>query len=46
MRLRTLLTGILMAAGAFAQVSSFPKPSYFRETFQKTQSSVELKDPV
>jgi outer membrane protein len=35
-----------MAAGAFAQVSSFPKPSYFRETFQKTQSSVELKDPV
>ncbi|MEO8592180.1 MAG: TolC family protein [Candidatus Solibacter sp.] len=35
-----------MAAGAFAQVSSFPKPSYFRETFSKTQPKVELKDPV
>ena len=46
MLLRTLLTGILLTAGAFAQVSSFPKPSYFRETFQKTQTSVELKDPV
>ena len=46
MLLRTLLTGILLTAGAFAQVSSFPKPSYFRETFQKTRTSVELKDPV
>ena len=35
-----------MTAGAFAQMSSFPKPSYFRETFQKTQTKVELKDPV
>ncbi len=35
-----------MAAGAFAQVSSFPKPSYFRETFARTQTKVELKDPV
>ncbi len=46
MRLRTLLTGILLTAGAFAQVSSFPKPSYFRETFQKARANVELKDPV
>ena len=46
MLLRTLLTGILLTAGAFAQVSSFPKPSYFRETFQKTRTNVELKDPV
>jgi outer membrane protein len=46
MLLRTLLTGILLTAGAFAQVSSFPKPSYFRETFQKTRTSVELNDPV
>src|SRR3954470_735291 len=45
MLLRTLLTGTLLAAGAFAQVSSFPKPSYFRETFQKTRTTVELKDP-
>ncbi len=37
MLLRTFITGILLAAGAFAQMSSFPKPSYFRETFSKTQ---------
>ena len=46
MLFRTLVTGILVAAGAFAQLSSFPKPSYFRETFQSTQTKVELKDPV
>src|SRR3982751_5266187 len=46
MLLRTLITGTLLAAGAFAQVSSFPKPAYFRETFAKTQPKVELKDPV
>jgi outer membrane protein TolC len=46
MLFRTLITGILLAAGAFAQLSSFPKPSYFRETFSKSQSKVELKDPV
>jgi outer membrane protein len=46
MLLRTLLTGILLTAGAFAQVSSFPKPSYFRETFQKTRTNVELQNPV
>ena len=43
---RTLITGTLLTAGAFAQMSSFPKPSYFRETFQKTQTRVELRDPV
>src|SRR5690242_15133266 len=46
MVLRTFLTGILLTAGAFAQVSSFPKPSYFRETFQKTRTTVELRDPT
>ena len=46
MLLRTLVTGILLTAGAFAQMSSFPKPSYFRETFQATQTKVELRDPV
>lgn len=46
MLLRTLLTGILLTAGAFAQMSSFPKPNYFRETFQKTRTTVELKDPT
>ena len=43
---RTFITGILLAAGAFAQLSSFPKPSYFRETFQAAQTKVELRDPV
>jgi outer membrane protein TolC len=46
MLFRTLFAGILLTAGALAQTSSFPKPSYFRETFQKTQTKVELKDPV
>jgi outer membrane protein len=43
---RTLITGALLTWGAFAQMSSFPKPSYFRETFQQTQTKVVLKDPV
>ena len=43
MRLRTILLGTLLAAGAFAQMSSFPKPSYFRETFAQAQTHVELK---
>ncbi len=46
MLLRTFIAGILLAAGAFAQMTSFPKPSYFRETFSKTSTKVELKDPV
>ena len=33
-------------SGAFAQMSSFPKPSYFRETFQTTVPKVQLQDPV
>jgi len=27
-------------------MSSFPKPNYFRETFQKTRTTVELRDPA
>jgi outer membrane protein len=46
MRVRTILTGILLTTGAYAQLSSFPKPSYFRETFGATQTKVQLKDPV
>lgn len=46
MVLRTILSGLLITAGAFAQTNSFPKPDYFRETFQKTRTTVELKDPV
>src|SRR6185369_15542345 len=37
---------ILLTAAAFAQTTSFPKPNYFRETFQKTQTRVELRDPA
>jgi outer membrane protein len=43
---RILITGTLLTAGAFAQMSSFPKPNYFRETFQKTQTKVSLRDPL
>src|SRR5215471_7740770 len=46
MRVRTILTGILLTTSAFAPLSSFPKPSYFRETFGATQTKVELKEPV
>ncbi|HYW42887.1 MAG TPA: TolC family protein [Bryobacteraceae bacterium] len=43
---RTFVAALLLAAGASAQMTSFPKPSYFRETFQKTQTKVELKPPA
>lgn len=43
---RLLLIGSLLTAGALAQTSSFPKPNYFRETFQKTRTTVELRDPA
>ena len=42
----TLTTGILLTTGAFAQMSSFPKPSYFREAFKKGDTKVELQPPV
>jgi outer membrane protein TolC len=43
---RTLFTGIILTAGAFAQMSSFPKPNYFREILQQTKTKVDLRDPV
>jgi hypothetical protein len=43
---RILCTGIVLATGAFAQLSSFPKPSYFRQVFQQTSTHVDLRDPV
>src|SRR5215831_17847544 len=46
MRLRSLFLSLLLTAGAFAQMASFPKPSYFREVLAKTQTTVELRDPV
>jgi outer membrane protein TolC len=46
MLFRPIVAGIILTSGAFAQLASFPKPDYFRETFQKAKTSVELKDPV
>src|SRR5882762_6350877 len=43
---RTLTTGLILSAGAFAQLTSFPKPDYFRETFSKTTPKVELQAPA
>lgn len=45
----TRFVGVLipiLAASASAQLSSFPKPSYFRETFSHADTKVELKAPV
>jgi outer membrane protein len=47
MLFRTLVAGTLLTTGAFAQMTSFPKPQYFRETlFRKPEAKIELKDPV
>ena len=43
---RTLFAGLLFAAGAFAQMASFPKPNYFREVFTQANTKVELRPPV
>jgi outer membrane protein TolC len=37
---------LLFSAGAFAQMTSFPKPSYFREVFKATNTKVELRAPT
>src|ERR1017187_5172685 len=36
----------LIATSALAQVNSFPRPSYFRETFAHPATHVELAGPV
>ena len=50
MRLRTFLLcfleASLFAAAAFGQLASFPKPAYFRETFARPVTKVELKAPA
>ena len=43
---RSFLAGFLFGAAAFGQLASFPKPSYFRETFARPITKVELKSPV
>lgn len=46
MLFRSLITASLGAVCVLAQVSSFPKASYFRETYGKAQTKIELKNPV
>jgi outer membrane protein TolC len=46
MLIRSTLVALLLVGGTAAQTSSFPKPSYFRETFAATRTRVELQDPV
>lgn len=43
---RSFLAGLLSAAYAFGQLASFPKPTYFRETFARPITKVELQPPV
>ena len=43
---RTFFASFLFAASAFAQLASFPKPSYFRETFSRPVTKVELRPPA
>src|SRR5215475_8119100 len=43
---RSLTAGVFLATCALAQLTSFPKPSYFRETFAKTESRIELRPPA
>jgi outer membrane protein TolC len=43
---RLLVFTALCAASASAQISSFPKPSYFRETFARPVTKVELQPPA
>lgn len=46
MRYRSLIAGLILPTAALAQLTSFPKPNYFRETFAKTTPKVELQAPA
>src|SRR6478672_10374922 len=46
MRYRSLIAGLILSGCAFAQLTTFPKPNYFRETFAKSQTKVELAPPA
>jgi len=43
---RSLIAGLILTGAAFAQLTSFPKPNYFRETFNKSVPKVELQAPA
>ncbi|HXA49877.1 MAG TPA: TolC family protein [Candidatus Acidoferrum sp.] len=46
MRYRSLIAGLILPTAALAQLTSFPKPNYFRETFAKSTPKVELQAPA
>jgi len=46
MSYRILVFSAFCAVSASAQMSSFPKPSYFRETFARPVTKVELQPPA
>jgi outer membrane protein len=46
MRFRFYIPLWLLASSAFAQLTSFPRPDYFRETFSKNIPKVELQPPA
>jgi outer membrane protein len=46
MRSRIIATALLLASSALAQMASFPRPNYFRETFSSQTPRVELAPPV
>ena len=46
MRFRFYIPLWLLAGSAFAQLTSFPRPNYFRETFSKNLPKVELQAPA
>jgi outer membrane protein len=43
---RTLFSFLVFTCCACAQLTSFPKPHYFEETFARAQTKVELQPPV
>jgi outer membrane protein len=46
MPVRPFVATLLLAASASAQITSFPKPRYFREIFGPARARVELEPPV
>jgi outer membrane protein TolC len=46
MRGRSLALSLVFAFSASAQLTSFPKPSYFRETFARARTRVDLLPPA
>jgi len=46
MLLRTALLLLLLSVCALSQTPSFPRPSYFQQTFARSQTTVSLDDPV